>query len=377
MPPNIFERIASIQTSFTGAEMKGLRPYLRRRRLGPLATSSHISYTPDQIASLYQFPQVKIGTDPTIAIIELGGGFVNSDIQKYFAKLNLPVPDVQAVSVAGGANTPGKDTEADGEVMLDILVAAAAYSSCTGSSAKIRVFFSPDQNFPDAIKAAAGHDSKPVVCSISWGAPENRWTATDIAAMEAALSVAAKANMTVLAAAGDNGSGDGERGHHVDYPASSPQVLGCGGTTLRAAGNLIHSESTWNDGSRGGSTGGGYSGHFERPAWQSSIPNKLRGVPDIAGNADPYTGYVVIVDGQAQVIGGTSAVAPLMSALVALIAKKKGKPLGSLNALLYQNINSFRDILLGNNGAFAAGAGWDATTGLGVPLGSALASILG
>ena len=234
--------------------MKGIRPYLRRRRLGPLASQTHVSYTPDQIAALYQFPEVKTGTDPTIAIVELGGGFANADIKTYFTKLGLPVPDVQAVSVAGGVNAPGRDTEADGEVMLDILVAAAAYTHCTGSAAKIRVFFAPDANFADAVKTAASHESKPVVCSISWGAPANSWGTADLNAMEAALKAAADAGMTVLAAAGDNGSGDGERGHHVDYPASSPQVTGCGGTSLHALGSAIHSETTWNDGSRGGST---------------------------------------------------------------------------------------------------------------------------
>ena len=354
--------------------MKGLRPYLRRRRLGPLASQTHVSYTPDQIAEFYQFPKVTTGKDPTIAIIELGGGFQDSDIKKYFGKLRLPVPNVNAVPVAGGKNNPGQDTEADGEVMLDILVAAAAYSHCTRAAANIEVFFAPDAHFADAVKAAAGHKSKPVACSISWGAPENRWPAAEVKVMEAALKSAADAGMTVLAAAGDNGSGDGERGHHVDYPASSPHVLGCGGTSLRASGSAIHSETTWNDGSRGGSTGGGYSSQFPKPTWQS-ITSKARGVPDISGDADPYTGYVVVVDGQAQVIGGTSAVAPLMSALIALLSKKKGKALGFVNPALYRNPGAFRDVVLGNNGAFAAGGGWDATTGLGVPVGSDLSSI--
>src|SRR5262249_42289992 len=193
----------------------------------------------DQIAELYQFPKVSAGKDPTIAIIELGGGFSDSDIKKYFGKLKLPVPNVNAVSVAGGKNSPGKDTEADGEVMLDILVAAAAYSHCTRTPANIQVFFAPDAHFADAVKAAAAHKSRPVACSISWGAPENRWSAADVKAMEAALKSAADAGMTVLAAAGDNGSGDGERGHHVDYPASSPRVLGCGGTSLPPPGPAL------------------------------------------------------------------------------------------------------------------------------------------
>lgn len=352
--------------------MKKLHSYLRRRRLGARAAPHQVSYTPDQIAALYQFPKAPTGPDQTIAIIELGGGYNTTDIESYFTKLRLPTPKMTAVSIDGGANEPGKDEDADGEVMLDILVAAAVYSHCTGVAANIAVFFSPNSNagFAAAIKAAAAHASKPSVCSISWGGPENRWSAADRSAMEAAFTAAAHAGMTVLAAAGDNGSGDGETGNHVDYPASSPQVLGCGGTTLHASQQGgITSESVWNDGSHGGATGGGFSANFPKPDWQLGVVHQTRGVPDLAGDADPYTGYVVVVDGKAQVIGGTSAVAPLMSGLVAVLCRAKNKRLGFINPQLYKTPAAFRDILVGNNGAFSAGAGWSATTGLGVPIG--------
>jgi len=354
-----------------------VRPYLRRRRSMKGASTTHqVSYTPDQLAAIYQFPKVPTGPQQTIALIELGGGFRPSDITHYFSKLGLPAPTVTAVSVDGGKNAPGVDEDADGEVMLDILVAAAAYAHCTGVAAKILVFFAPgnvEAGFADAVKAAAAHADKPSVCSISWGAPENHWSSDDRASMEESFAAAAKANMTVLVAAGDNGSGDGEPGHHVDYPASSPQVIACGGTSLHAAGLTITSESVWHDGSRGGSTGGGYSAVFARPGFQS-FTSKMRGVPDIAGDADPDTGYVVVVDGQQQVIGGTSAVAPLMAALVAVLERAKGKHFGPLNARLYQSIAAFRDINVGNNGAFSASTGWDPTTGLGVPVGTKLVS---
>ena len=254
--------------------------------------------------------------------------------------------------------------------MLDVLVAAAAYSYCTGTAANILVFFAPydvQTGFADAIKAAAAHLKEPSVCSISCGAPENHWTADSIAGMEAAFTAANKADMTVLVAAGDNGSGDGKRGHHVDYPASSPQVIGCGGTSLHVAGTAIVSEMVWHDGSQGG----GYSAPFARPAWQA-FANRMRGVPDLAGDADPVTGYVVVVDGTQQVIGGTSAVAPLMAALVVVLCRHKGRPLGFLTPELYRSVAAFRDSSIGNNGAFSGSSGWDATTGLGVPVGTKL-----
>ena len=142
----------------------------------------------------------------------------------------------------------------------------------------------------------------------------------------------------------------------------------------------------WNDGAQGGASGGGVSTKYPLPAWQKTakVP-KLgtktgRGVPDVAGDADPQTGYRVRVDGQDQVIGGTSAVAPLWAGLLALCNQRLGKPAGFLNATLYTGAAAragLHDITVGNNGAYKAAAGWDACTGLGSPDGAALLAALG
>ncbi|HSM79386.1 MAG TPA: S53 family peptidase, partial [Bryobacteraceae bacterium] len=195
--------------------------------------------------------------------------------------------------------------------------------------------------------------------------------------------------ITVCVASGDNGSSDGQAdgAAHVDFPASSPNVLACGGTTLQLANGGIQSEVVWNDGANGGATGGGVSETFPLPPYQSpaNVPASVntgfagRGVPDIAGDADPATGYQIVVDGQSLVIGGTSAVAPLFAGLVALINQQLGKPAGFLNPLLYANAakgSSFRDIVSGNNGAYSAGPGWDACTGWGSPVGTAIVRLL-
>jgi kumamolisin len=198
--------------------------------------------------------------------------------------------------------------------------------------------------------------------------------------------------VTVCVAAGDQGSTDGVQDglNHVDFPASSPNVLACGGTKLEASGNNISSETVWNELSQDeGATGGGISDFFALPSWQKSVgvPASAnanhhvgRGVPDVAGDADPGTGYDTLVDGQSSVIGGTSAVAPLWAGLIALINQMLGKPAGFVNALLYQNANTaddFNQITSGNNGAYSAGAGWNACTGLGSPIGSKVAEALG
>jgi len=168
--------------------------------------------------------------------------------------------------------------------------------------------------------------------------------------------------------------------NHVDFPASSPYVLACGGTYLAAVNNGVPQESVWDDlASGGGATGGGVSALFPLPAWQTgaNVPGgSMRGVPDVAGDASPESGYNVLVDGQPQVVGGTSAVAPLWAALIALVNQQKGEAAGFVNAALYQNPSAFHDITQGSNGAYAAAPGWDPCTGLGSPMGTAIAKIL-
>jgi len=269
----------------------------------------------------------------TIALIELGGGYRAAD-----KSLGIAAPTVVAVPVNGGKNSPSTADGADGEVMLDIEVAAAV-----APRAKIAVYFAPntDQGFVDAITTAT-HDTKnkPTVISISWGAPESSWTAQARSALDTACKAAAALGITVTVAAGDNGSADGvgDGANHVDFPASSPNVLACGGTKLVAANNTITSEVVWNESaSNEGATGGGISTAFAQPSWQAGIAatKSGRGVPDVSGDADPTTGYQILVDGQTMVIGGTSAVAPLWAGLIALANAKNKSAAGLLQPKLY------------------------------------------
>lgn len=336
------------------------------------------SFTPIQIADLYQLPTGD-GTGQTIALIELGGGFAQSDLDTYFTSLGLTSPKVTAAPVDGGKNQPGQDPNgADGEVLLDIEVAGAL-----APKSNLIVYFAPntDAGFVDAISTAAHATPVPTAISISWGQNEDAWTAQSRQAMDQAIADAVAMGITVCAAAGDNGSSDTGSGAHADFPASSPSSLGCGGTSLQASGDTISSETVWNDGGQGGATGGGVSDVFELPDWQTDagVPQRSgastsgRGVPDVAANADPNSGYQVYVDGQQTVVGGTSAVAPLWAGLVARLAQQAGAPLGLLQPKLYQGVSpgkpaaGLRDITSGNNGAYQAGPGWDACTGLGVP----------
>ena len=363
------------------------QPHFRFRSGASLAPQS-TEYSPPQVAAAYSFPNGLTGSGQSVAIIELGGGFREDDLSDYFSSLGIALPSVHAVSVLKGENRPGKPDGPDGEVMLDIEVLGSV-----APGANISVYFAPntDQGFIDAVTTAV-HDTtnRPSVISISWGSAESTWTAQAMQQMEQAFAAAAAMGVTVTVAAGDNGSGDGVNDGlaHVDFPASAPHALACGGTSLQLSttGQII-TETAWNDGTGGGAGGGGVSVVFPVPQYQqnANIPQSAnpggttgRGVPDIAGDADPDTGYKVRVDGETMTVGGTSAVAPLWAGLIALLNQSLGQPVGFLQPFLYSSAGmaSLHEITSGSNGAYSAHAGWNACTGLGSPDGTDLLTAL-
>ena len=341
------------------------------------------SYSPPQIASFYDFPTGVDGSGETIAIIELGGGYSASDFATYCSQLGVPQPQVDVVGVDGATSNPGADQDADTEVMLDIEVAGTI-----AHGAKIVVYFAPntDQGFIDAVSTAV-HDTTyvPSVLSISWGDAESNWTSQAMTALDNACAAAAAMGVTVCVASGDGGSSDGvsDGAAHTDFPASSPHALGCGGTTITATNGTISAETAWSD------SGGGVSDVFALPSWQttakvpvSSNPSGGRGVPDVSADADPNSGYNVLVDGSSVVVGGTSAVAPLWAGLIALLNQQLGTSVGFINPKLYDlagypsSPGPLQDITSGSNGAYSAGVGWDPVTGLGRPDGDRLETAL-
>jgi kumamolisin len=381
----------------------------RYRRRGPEATAAAASsFTPPEVATLYSFPTGVTGSGQCVGILELntpvnpddpdspsGAGYSTADLQAYFAGLGIdPAPEVVAVPVDGGTNSPGVNPDVDVEVMLDIEVIGAVAPGAT-----IVVYFAPntDQGFIDAIKAAVHDDvNQPSVFSISWGAAEEEWNAMTRTAVDNALQDAAAVGLTVLAASGDDGSRDNltDGRVHTDYPASSPWAVGCGGTRITVEGGTITREEVWNDASSDhGAGGGGVSKAYPRPGYQEHVHvppdaddhTPGRGVPDVAGNASPLSGYRIRLNGgQTGVVGGTSAVAPLYSALVALANEGLGFPLGFLLPIVYSPARTllFRDIRTGNNRVasdlkgYDAGHGWDPCSGLGRFSGEKLLSTL-
>ena len=389
------------------------RPVARRHGSRPRAAGNARLFTAAEVAKIYNFPAGLDGSGQTIGIIELGGGYRPSDLDTYFSSLGLNAPTVIPVSVDGGTNAPSSASSADAEVVLDIEVAGAA-----APGAKFVVYFAPNDaasnGFLDALtKAVQDSENNPSVISISWGGPEQIPTNGFQVQFDKELQAAALLGITVCVAAGDNGAADAgprmwDGKAHVDFPSSSPFALSCGGTHLITANDAISAESVWNqnqadvspdagpDGSFGAG-GGGVSGVFSLPDYQQqahvpTAPNpagfKGRGVPDVTGDGDPDTGYDILVDGQKEQVGGTSAVAPLWAALIALINQKLNGRVGFVNPQLYalaSGSGALHDITVGNNRVsyqqfknvgYDAGPGWDAASGLGSPDGTALAADL-
>jgi kumamolisin len=390
------------------------RPVAKRHGSRPHAAGDGAQpFTAAQLAKIYNFPPGFDGSGQTIGIIELGGGYRPSDLDAYFSNLGLATPTVIPVSVDGGANTPSSADSADAEVVLDIQVAGAV-----APEAKFVVYFAPNDaasnGFLDALtKAIHDTENNPSVISISWGGPESTSTTNFQDQFNQALQAAALLGITVCVAAGDNGAADvGPKAWdglaHVDFPSASPFALSCGGTRLIASNDVISAESVWNqdqadlspqagpDGSFG-SGGGGVSGAFPLPDYQqqANVPVSLnpvgyqgRGVPDVTGDGDPDSGYNILVDGQAVQEGGTSAVAPLWAALIAIINQKLNGRVGFVNPQLYalpSGSGAFNDITVGNNRVsykqfqnvgYDAGPEWDAASGLGSPDGTVLSNLL-
>jgi len=304
------------------------------------------------------------GSDP-----DLFCGYTQADLDKFSQLNGLPHIRPTDVSVNGGKNQAGGN--GDGEVLLDIQVAAAVYFYCTGQVPGIKVFFAPndDGSFSAVLKAAvdAGCD----VLSISWGKDEVAWDRAVADQVESDAQAAADSGCVVFAASGDNSSSDGAPGANVDMPSSCPHIIGCGGTTKTASSEVVWGHGTPN----GRGTGGGYSVLFPPQDFQIGAPPSPgepgRMVPDVAADADPNTGYLIVAGGQEVQIGGTSAVAPLYSGLFASFGKK----LGFVTPTLWKNPKAFVDITKGSNGSFSAAPGPDPCTGLGVPNGEALAAL--
>lgn len=326
-------------------------------------------FTPIEISKLYNFPK-NGGKGQRIGIIELGGGYFPNIIRCYLQRLGVPsLPMIKDTSIEGASNNP-YDKKYTAEVYLDLeLIASIAYE------ATINIYFCPNScsGFLEAITRSIEDQNHAV--SISWGSDEKKYSSDAIQAFEDVFSTASSRGTVFYVSSGDNGAiNDRKKGVlSVGYPASSPHVVGVGGTSLSNG-----FERGWDRG------GGGFSSFFRAPSYQNdcslyfkrllpkcnemdSITSQLRGVPDCSLNSDPRTGYLIKTAIGEITVGGTSAAAPLLAAFTALINTTWGKNITNMHTYLYDQKNEgIRPIPTGYNGGYFASNQWNPCTGVGV-----------
>jgi kumamolisin len=373
-PPIVPPRLARLVHGVLGLDE---RPRLRGPGMnGP---DGRLGLFPSAFGALYGMATGGRGAGQCIALIEPKGGYRPEDLTAACSAMNVPVPSVTIVSVGGGRNAYGADSDADKEVSLDLQVVAGI-----APQARIAVYFTPnsDTGIADGV-ANAVHDrtNRPSVIIITWGEAELNWPPAARNSLDAVLHDAVRLGITVVAAAGDSLATAGLiDAAHVVYPASSPYVLSCGGTQIGIdqAASAITAEVVWNKNDGATGTGGGVSDFYGVPAFQlkANLPPSVndgrrgRGVPDIAAAASEINGYRIVLGGAEVVTGGTSAAAPLWGAFIALLNERRGHSLGFVNDTFYQKPTLLRAITSGNNMAFGIGyqagpgSGWNACTGL-------------
>lgn len=360
---------------------------------------------PAEIMRRYRFPEKPQGEGQTIAILLLGGGFYEEDIRQFFGPR---MPRLEVVEVGGATNNPapraavrkyfdelesGQAPSGHPELISQIwwTLEATVDIELAGSfapGADLVVYFAPNEErgkIEGVIRVLTDRQHDPSVLSCSWGISEAEVDAAYVGALDRIFQLAALRGISICYSSGDKGADSQDGRPTVDYPASSPHVLSCGGTTLLPR-NLGKPESAWYEpmGSVVLATGGGFSRFFPRPDWQRGVPKSpggkaRRGLPDVAGKADYASGYDLLLAGRQTLGGGTSSAAPMWAGLLARFNQALGTRVGWITPLLYrpQLAQRLNDIVVGQNGVYKAAPGWDATTGWGTPDGEALLRALG
>jgi len=371
------------------------KPYFKQNKNITLDKNTKLSalnrswFTSTEIASIYQFPTPSTTVNKVIGVISFGGGvfgnisangiLTGGDFQTYWSSLGISsanMPTVVVVLVDGATNRPVATDGATIENTIDIQTIGGCYPS---SKLTIIIYIAPNtfSEFVNVINYALntpvtvnGLNVTPSVLSISWGAPEIYYGSI-ANSIDAVLATAVSRGINVCVASGDNGSSDGVNDglSHPDFPAASPNVIACGGTSLVCPNNIYDNstvETVWSG------SGGALSSIFSSPSYQSSLNKVGRSVPDIALNADPNTGVLYLVGGNQYIVGGTSIAAPAMAAFIALTNINY-----FANTRLYTyGYSCYHDISVGNNGAFSALTGYDNCTGIGSIIGNTLSNAL-
>jgi kumamolisin len=305
-------------------------------------------------------------------------GFNIDDVKHFYSVSHLsPGPSIDQVKYNG---EPKFDEGSAMETELD-----AEFSGMMAPGASIHVFASATNDDPGELQmfTAILDDNRAKIANYSWGDCETHIKSEHVQEMAKVFARAVAQGVNIMVASGDSGSDSCQDSSTIaDWPAANPNVVAVGGTTFRQSSGKI-ADTAWSG------SGGGISALWDLPQWQSSLgtPYVKRSYPDVAFNADPFTGQAIWThqggrEGWAT-IGGTSMAAPQWSGFMALVNEArlaKGKSaLGFLNPVIYglqDRAKLFNDVTSGSNGAYKAAAGWDAVTGFGSMQADALLELL-
>ena len=380
------------------------------------AASNIQGYTPSQIRHAYGFDQAAFnkgavaadGRGQTIAIVDAyNDPNIVSDLNVFDNQFGVSSPpSLHVTNQSGGATLPSTDAGWSGEIALDV-----EWVHAIAPDANILLVEANSSTLQDLMAAVnyARHASGVSVVSMSWGGSEFfSWNGSEFTGQTQYdpnfTTPAGHQGVTFIAAAGDSGANSG-----VQWPASSPNVLSVGGTslTVQDANGTYYTESSWSG------TSGGYSQIEAQPSWQNNVQGSgARSTPDVSYDGDPNTGFAVYdsVPSQGysgwQEVGGTSAGAPQWAALVAIA--DQGRVLNGSTTLdgatqtlpelysLYSApgttgystyASTFNDVVDSGGGSWhwrwgwgysgnAATAGYDTATGLGSPVAGPIISAL-
>lgn len=350
------------------------------------------------IRTAYNIPSAATGKGQVMGLFELDG-YLLSDITAYAKANNIPQVPLVNILVDGFSGSV-QDAGSQGEVTLDIQVMNAT----APNAAQFRVYEASRTTagfmglLNEIANPSLGDKLLVKLISCSWGIIEAQASSSMLAAENTLFQQMAVQGQSFFAASGDSGSNSDGTNIGVQDPSSQPFVVGVGGTTLRinSTSGAYTSESVWGGTSNGTTygTGGGISGRWPIPTYQQGVvsaaslgSSTMRNVPDVALNSDPSTGYTIILNGAYQVVGGTSAAAPIWVGFMGLVNEQRALkgigPIGFFNPILYR-INqtasyarNFHDINDGTtNGHYPAVTGWDDSTGWGSFNGTSLINAL-
>ncbi|WCN09535.1 S53 family peptidase [Marinomonas mediterranea] len=362
-----FKPNTSVNTPFSGSENPFLSSVSQRLK----QALSHY-HTPKAVADFYQFPE-NLGEGQTIGVMTLGGAFNPEELDAYCRHLNITTPEVSIVGTEPVLPEENKKL-ADLEINMDIQL-------IVGLTPKAKIVLYYGKDFCNAFQAIIDDkENTPTVINICWAIGEKYLTRKEKETLLSQANQLCERGVTLLAASGDEGifqSGTTakRRVPGINLPAGFPNVIACGGTALTPDGI----ETVWNEAPF--SSGGGFSLMTPAPEFQTEalshynhcypeIDTHNIATPDLSANASIEYPSAVMRDGKLAKAWGTSASAPILSALIARIKTELKTPFGDINALLYQHIGSdvFNNDIQGENG-YPATHKWNPCTGLGSPNG--------